>query len=158
MPSQRIILGFGLAILLLIGAASIGLDLKSRTDTASLDHALEILKRVSDIRPLLRRAESSARGFALTGNPAFVKEYQESNDAILPAFDDLIETVRGNPGETQLLEEAKALVSRQIATGGELIRLKNAGDQAGMSALLADAQTSTATETIANNFAKTVNE
>ena len=32
MPSQRIILGIGLAILLVIGAASIGLDLKSRAD------------------------------------------------------------------------------------------------------------------------------
>ena len=109
MPSQRIILGIGLAILLLIGAASIGLDLKSRADTAAVDHALEVLKKISDIRPLLRRAESAARGFALTGNPDFVKEYNEFSDAILPAFDDLIKTVEGNPGQTQLLEEAKAL-------------------------------------------------
>ena len=100
MPSQRIILGIGLAILLVISAASIGLDLKSRADTASVDHALEVLKRISDIRPLLRRAESAARGFALTGNPDFVKEYNEASDAILPAFDDLIKTVKGNPGET----------------------------------------------------------
>ena len=64
MPSQRIILGIGLAILLLIGAASIGLDLKSRSDTASVDRALEVLKRISDLRPLLRSAESAARGFA----------------------------------------------------------------------------------------------
>lgn len=158
MPSQRIILGIGLAILLLIGAASIGLDLKSRADTASVDHALEVLKRISDIRPLLRRAESAARGFALTGNPDFVKEYSESSDAILPAFDDLIRTVEGNPGETQLLEQAKALVARQIATGGELIKLKNAGDQAGIAALLANAEDGTATETISANFAKTVAE
>jgi signal transduction histidine kinase/CHASE3 domain sensor protein len=158
MPSQRIILGIGLAILLVIGAASIGLDLKSRTETASLDRALEVLRKISDVRPLLRRAESAARGFALTGNPAFVQEYQESSGAILPAFDDLIDTVKGNPGETRLLEAAKALVSRQIATGGELIRLKNAGDQAGITALLANAEDSTATETIAANFSKTVAE
>jgi len=158
MLSQRIILGIGLAILLLIGAASVGLDLKSRADTASVDHALEVLKRISDIRPLLRRAESAARGFALTGNPDFVKEYSESSDAILPAFDDLIRTVEGNPGETQLLEQAKALVARQIATGGELIKLKNAGDQAGIAALLANAEDGTATETISANFAKTVAE
>jgi signal transduction histidine kinase/CHASE3 domain sensor protein len=158
MPSQRIILGIGLAILLVIGAASIGLDLKSRTETASLDHALEVLRKISDVRPVLHRAESAARGFALTGNPVFVKEYQESSDAILPAFDDLIDTVKGNPGEMQLLEEAKALVRRQIATGGELIRLRNAGDQAGMAALLANAEDGAATETIAANFSKTVAE
>ena len=79
MPSQRIILGTGLAILLLIGAASIGLDLKSRADTAAVDHPLEVLKKISDIRPLMRRAESAARGFALTGNPEFVKEYSEAS-------------------------------------------------------------------------------
>jgi signal transduction histidine kinase/CHASE3 domain sensor protein len=158
MPSQRIILGIGLAILLVIGAASIGLDLKSRADTASVDHALEVLKRISDIRPLLRRAESAARGFALTGNPDFVKEYNESSDAILPAFDDLIDTVKGNTGETQLLEQARALVSRQIATGGELIKLRTAGDSAGLSALLASAEDRAATETIATNLVKAVAE
>ncbi|WP_192739797.1 CHASE3 domain-containing protein [Bradyrhizobium sp. OAE829] len=158
MLSQRIILGIGLAILLLIGAASIGLDLKSRADTASVDHALEVLKRISDIRPLLRRAESAARGFALTGNPDFVKEYNESSDAILPAFDDLIKTVEGNPGQTQLIEEAKAQVARQIVTGGELIRLKNAGDQARIAALLANDEDRKATETIGENLAKTVAE
>ena len=158
MLSQRIILGIGLAILLLIGAASIGLDLKSRADTAAVDHALEVLKRISDIRPLLRRAESAARGFALTGNPDFVKEYNESSDAILPAFDDLIKTVEGNPGQTQLLEEAKAQVARQIVTGGELIRLKNAGDQARIAALLANDEDRKATETIGENLAKTVAE
>ncbi|CAN7279263.1 CHASE3 domain-containing protein [Bradyrhizobium sp. LjRoot220] len=158
MPSQRIILGIGLAILLLIGAASIGLDLKSRADTASVDHALEVLKRISDIRPLLRRAESAARGFALTGNPDFVREYNESSDAILPAFDDLIKTVEGNSGQTRLLEEAKAQVARQIVTGGELIRLKNAGDQAKIAALLANDEDRKATETIGANLAKTVAE
>ncbi|MBR1210054.1 CHASE3 domain-containing protein [Bradyrhizobium sp. JYMT SZCCT0180] len=158
MLSQRIILGIGLAILILIGAASIGLDLKSRADTAAVDHALEVLKRISDIRPLLRRAESAARGFALTGNPDFVKEYNESSDAILPAFDDLIKTVEGNPGQTQLIEEAKAQVARQIVTGGELIRLKNAGDQAKIAALLANDEDRKATETIGENLAKTVAE
>src|SRR6266851_1375234 len=96
MPSQRIILGTGLAILLLIGAASIGLDLKSRSDTASVERALGVLKKLSDMRPLLNRAESAARGFALSGDPAFVREYRESSEAILPAFDNLIETVRDN--------------------------------------------------------------
>src|SRR3954452_12211249 len=78
MPSQRTILGIGLAILLLIGAASIGLDLKSRSDTASVDHALEVLKRISDMRPLLRSAESAARGFVVNGDPDFVREHSEA--------------------------------------------------------------------------------
>jgi CHASE3 domain sensor protein len=105
MPSQHIILGTGLAILLLIGAASIGLDLKSRSDTASVEHALGVLKLISDMRPQLHRAESAARGFALSGDPEFVKEYRESSAAVLPALDRLIETVKDNASETRLIEE-----------------------------------------------------
>ena len=76
MPSQRIILGTGLAILLLIGAASIGLDVKSRLDAAAVSHTLGILQRISGLQLLLRRAESAARGFALSKNPYFLKEHQ----------------------------------------------------------------------------------
>ena len=86
MPSQRTILGIGLAILLLIGAASIGLDLKSRSDTAAVDHALEVLKRISDMRPLLRSAESAARGFAVSGDADFVREHSEAGAAFQAAF------------------------------------------------------------------------
>src|SRR5882724_2295477 len=97
MPSQRITLGIGLAILLVIGAASIGLDLKSRADTAVIDQALVVLGRISDMRPLLRRAESAARGFAVTGDQEFAREYREASEALLPALDRLIETVKANP-------------------------------------------------------------
>ena len=48
MASQRLILGSGLAILLVISAASIGLDVKSRSEIDSVDRTLSILKRISD--------------------------------------------------------------------------------------------------------------
>jgi PAS domain S-box-containing protein len=158
MPSQRIILGTGLAILLLIGAASIGLDLKSRSDTASVDRALEVLKKISDLRPLMRSAESAARGFAVTGDAAFAREHRDASAAFLSAFDDLLAAVRANPGETRTLEETKALVARQIALSGELVRLQNAGDRAGIAALMARAEDRTVTEAIGSNLEKVVAE
>src|SRR5262245_21926257 len=102
MPSQRITLGIGLAILLVIGAASIGLDLKSRYDIASVDRALGILSKLSDMRPLLRNAESAARAFALTGDEKFAREYREASDTILAALPPLIEAVKDNATEKQL--------------------------------------------------------
>ena len=130
MPSQRIILAIGLAILLIISAASIGLDLTSRSDNASVDRALGILAKISDMRPLLRRAESAARAFALSGDQEFAREYREASDTILPALAALIEAVKANPTEKQLIEDTRALVERQIAVNGELIRLRIAGDNA----------------------------
>src|SRR4029077_2845460 len=148
MPSQRIILGTGLAILLLIGAASTGLDVKSRYDAASAEQALGALKKISDLRPLLHRAESAARGFVLTGDPEFVRECRESSAAILPAFDDLVATVNDNPDETRLLQETKTLVTGQLATADELIRLRTTGDTAAAAALAARVEGRNATETI----------
>src|SRR5258708_12194052 len=77
MPSQRIILGIGLAILLLIGAASIGLDVKSRSDTAAVHHTLGVLTKISDLRLLIRESESAARGFTLNGDPNLLNKYQQ---------------------------------------------------------------------------------
>ncbi|MDE5458920.1 response regulator [Bradyrhizobium sp. CSA112] len=157
MPSQRIILGIGLAILLIIGAASISLDLKSRSDNASVDRALGILGKLSDMRPLLRRAESAARAFALTGDQEFAREYREASDAILPALAALIEAVKANPTERQLIEETKALVERQIAVNGELIRLRTAGDGAAVAALVGQ-EDRAAAAAIAGNLEKAVAE
>src|SRR5882757_7773497 len=140
MQSQRLTLGIGLAILLFIGAASIGLDLKSRSDAASVDHTLAVLKKISEVRLLLRRAESAARGFALSGNPVFLDEYREAGEAVAPAFDDLIGSTRDNPAGTRLLENTKALVARRMAITDQLVRLKTAGDSAGITAQLTRAE------------------
>jgi hypothetical protein len=75
MPSQRIVLGIGLAVLLVVSAASIGFDVKSRSDAAWVDHTFGVLKKLSDVRLLTRRAESAARGFVLTNDPNLVKDF-----------------------------------------------------------------------------------
>ncbi len=109
------------------------------------------------MRPLLHRAESTARSFALTGDQEFATEYPHTSDAILPALDRLIETVKDSPGEKRLIEETKALVERQIAFNGELIRLRNAGDDAGIAALVSR-EDRAATAAIAGNLEKAVTE
>jgi PAS domain S-box-containing protein len=157
MPSQRIILAIGLAILLVIGAASIGLDLMSRSDTATVDRALGILSKISDMRPLLRRAESAARAFAINGDQEFAREYREASDAILPALAALIEAVKDNPVEKQLIEETNALVERQVTVNGELIRRRIMGDTAAVAALVGQ-EDRAATAAIAANLEKTVAE
>ncbi len=73
--SQRVTLGIGLAVLLVIGAASIAMDVKSRTDADWVDHTLGVLNKISDLRLLIRRAESASRGFALTRDPSLQKEF-----------------------------------------------------------------------------------
>jgi PAS domain S-box-containing protein len=157
MASERIILGIGLAILFAIGAASVGLDLTSRSDIAAVDRASGILQKISDMRPMLRRADSAARGFAITGDREFAQEYRDASDALLPAFAALIEAVKDNPTEQRLIEAASVLVERQITRNGELIRFKIAGDDAAVAALVSQEDIATS-EAIAGNLERAVSE
>jgi signal transduction histidine kinase/CHASE3 domain sensor protein len=152
MPSQRIILGIGLVILLIISAASIGLDVKSRSDQAWVDRTLGGLKKLTEMQLLVRRAESAARGFALTSDPNFVKEYRDTQDRIAPAFAELIAATKDNPEQSQLLRDSEALVTRRLAVTSELLRLQAAGDSAGIAALMARAEGRSTMETVNANF------
>ena len=71
MLPQRMIFGIGLVVLLIISAASISLDIKARADAIWVAQTFEVLNRISDVRLLVRRTESSARGFALNGATEF---------------------------------------------------------------------------------------
>jgi PAS domain S-box-containing protein len=152
MPSQRIILGIGLAILLLICAASIGLDVKSRHDTAAVNHTLEVLTKISDLRLRLRGAESAARGFTLNGDPNLLNEYRESRDRITSAFAGLAEAIKDHPAQTQLLRDTETLAAQRIAVSNEVLRLLAAGNAAGLAALRARAEGRAAMATIGTNF------
>jgi len=152
MVSQRAVLGTGLAILLIISAASIGLDVKSRSDATWVDHTLAVLQKCSDMRFLISSAVSASRAFLLSDNPNYVAEFNESRDRIGPALDELIETTKDNPVQTQLLENTRELIARRLAVSGELIRLHAAGDSAAIAALNAKAEGRAAMDAISANF------
>ncbi|HEV2155487.1 CHASE3 domain-containing protein [Bradyrhizobium sp.] len=134
-PTQRVILGAGLAILLIITAASIGLDVKSRSDTIWVNHTVQVLKKISDLRVLLRRAESAARGYEIYREPSFRDEFQAVQAQIAPALADLKRNLRDNPDQVALMEGTEPLVLRRIEIAAEAIRLRTANDQAGVTAL-----------------------
>jgi len=152
MPLQRVFLGIGLAILLVMSAASIALEVESRSDAAWVNHTLAGLKKISDIRLLLRRVESAARGFALTSDPNLAAEFRDSHDQIGPAFAGLLAATRDNPAQTQSLKSIEALVIRRLAIASELIRLKSAGDNAAIVALIARAEGRAAMGSVSANF------
>jgi PAS domain S-box-containing protein len=154
MPSPRIFLGIGLAALVAISSASLALDVKSRSDAHRVNHTLEVLKKLSDTRLLLRHAESASRGFDLTGDRRLADEYRETLDQIEPALADLTETTRDNPVQTRLLEATAPLVTRRLAISSELVRRQVASDRAGMAAPTEKAEGRGLMESVDANFAR----
>ncbi|MES1148678.1 MAG: CHASE3 domain-containing protein, partial [Bradyrhizobium guangdongense] len=131
-PSQRVILAAGLAILLIITAASIGLDVKSRSDTTWVNHAVEVLKKISDLRLLVRSAESAARGYEIYSSQGFSDEFQATRARIAPALADLKRAVRGDPDQVTLIEATEPLIQRRIDIAAEAMRLRANHDDAGI--------------------------
>ncbi|MET4210404.1 CHASE3 domain-containing protein [Bradyrhizobium sp. LA2.1] len=134
-PTQRVILGAGLAILLIITAASIGLDVKSRYDAAWVNHTIETQKKISDLRVLMRHAESAARGYEIYRNPSFSDEFQAVHAQLAPALADLKRSLRDNPDQVALIEGTEPLALRRVEIAAEVMRLRAENDQAGVAAL-----------------------
>ncbi len=158
MPSQRVIIGIGLAILLSISAAAIGLDVKSRIDASAVGQTLGILRKFADLQLLLRRSESAARGFALSRDAYYLTEYRNASDGIPAAFDDLIVEFADRADEKPLIEEAKVLAQRRMAISSELIRLRAAGDSAEVAAQIAKSEGRATMEQIGVNLEKVIAE
>jgi PAS domain S-box-containing protein len=140
MFQQRAILGAGLAILLIVSAASIGLDVRSRSDAAWVNHTLEVLKKLTETRLLLRRAESAARGYVLSGIPSLLGDFHDIRSQIDPAFADLKATVGDNPAQLRLLDEAEQTSTRRLAVIDKFVGFKTANDPVGIASIIAGAE------------------
>ena len=151
-PTQRVILGTGLAILLIIATASIALDVKSRSDAVWVNHKVKVQKKISDLRVLLRRAESAARGFELYRTPGFNDEFQAVQARIAPALADLKRDVRDNPDQVALLEGTEPLALRRIEIAATAMRLRAENDEAGIAALISKAEGRGLMDTVMGNL------
>jgi PAS domain S-box-containing protein len=152
MPSQRLVLGAGFAVLAVISAASIALDVKSRFEATWVNHTLEVSNKLADMRLLFRRTESSARGYLLTGDPYFANDYRQRLDRIAPAFTELKDAVKDNVAQLGLLASTEPLVVSRFAVTSEALLLHMAGDAAGMAALAAKADGRTQMESVDAGF------
>ncbi len=138
--SQRLTLGIGLAILLAISAASIAMDVKSRADAAWVDGTLDVLRKMTDLRLLVRKAESASRSFAFTGDENFANAFGDAGARIPVAVTELKTALADNPDQRELLESIAPVLTRRLAVGAELLRLRSNGDSDGVMALMAEAE------------------
>jgi len=138
--SQPLTVGIALAVLLVIGASSIALDVKARDDAAWVSHTLDTMNKIADLRLIVRAAESSARGFALTSDDTFANDFHSAENRIPAAVDDLKAALGDNPPQYDLVEHLEPFLSRRLAVSSELIRLRAENDISGITALMAAAE------------------
>ncbi|GAB2174448.1 sensor histidine kinase [Dongia sp. agr-C8] len=116
-PAQRLLLIVGFAVVLTMGAISLILIRQSLTATSGVDHSLTVLNVIANLRADLRRAESGQRGFLLTGEAAYLNDYNATLGRISPALDVLGKLTSDNPTQKATIDRLRPLIEEKL---GEL--------------------------------------
>jgi CHASE3 domain sensor protein len=96
---RNVLLGFGVAaiVLLLIAVFSYVNLVRFRTDAKLVAHTHEVLNTLSELLSDLTAAESSQRGFLISGNSEYQQTYNSAAENIARQLSALAEFTRDNP-------------------------------------------------------------
>jgi hypothetical protein len=101
---------------------------------------------------LVSKAESASRGFALTSDEKFVREFRDLQNQIRTAFADPTNEVSDNPVQRDLLENTAPILTRRLAFSAEIVRLYEQHDSAAIAAMLARADGRMSIKALAANL------
>ncbi|OAX88014.1 histidine kinase [Xanthomonas nasturtii] len=87
---------------------------RSLADAALVSHTHEVIGRVDEIQARVLDAESAQRGFLLTGNDAYLLDYQTSVERLPILLDNLRRLIVDNPAQEQRLAQLQRLVETRL--------------------------------------------
>ncbi|MEN9229670.1 MAG: PAS domain S-box protein [Thermostichus sp. DG02_5_bins_236] len=128
----KVTTGFGIAALLLGGIAYLTqrnvLRLPQVTDQVA--HTFDVLKNLEGLLAETRAAETDQRGYLLTSDIRYLKDYQASAQAIPNRLRLLRELTRESPTQQERIAQLETLVEQRLTLLQELVDLR---DQEGFS-------------------------
>jgi CHASE3 domain sensor protein len=130
-----ILLAVGFLTLIALSLASIWLHESAQQDAerATAAHALE--DKLVSLLLDLRGAESSQRGYLLSGDPQFLMIHRPAIDAVLPALAGIEAALANNPVQREAFATLKPQVVEKLDELRQTIRRYDTGDTAGAIAL-----------------------
>ncbi|HYP28952.1 MAG TPA: CHASE3 domain-containing protein [Blastocatellia bacterium] len=139
--NRRITTQFALAMLILaaIGVGSYYNTTHLLSTTRWVEHTHEVLERLNSLLHHIAEAESSQRGYLITGNEVFLEPYEASLPAIRRDLEQLGPLTSDNPTQAERLGRLEPLVSARLSLLKELIELrKQSGLQPAIQLLMVD--------------------
>ncbi|QDO96077.1 GHKL domain-containing protein [Ferrovibrio terrae] len=144
-PIQFGLLVMGFVVLVTMSLTSLWLARESDRASEIVAHTLEVNSAIVTYQGALRRAESGQRGFLLTGDRAYLNDYEAGRrrfDEIRPELERLISD---NPEQMARLQALQPLVQRKIEEMEQTLAMKQAGRER---ELLASLQANTGLDTM----------
>ncbi|MBB4129318.1 MULTISPECIES: diguanylate cyclase [unclassified Xanthomonas] len=111
---NQVALVFSALIFIAIGIGIFIGARRSLADAALVSHTHEVIGRVDEIQARALDAESAQRGFLLTGNDAYLLDYQTSVDRLPILFDNLRRLIADNPSQVAHLATLQRLVETRL--------------------------------------------
>lgn len=113
-----------IAILLLLAARFFNQVISLKEYTGKVEHTYLVINRIFRVQSAIRDAETSSRGFLLTGDADFIRQLKESSAELMPQKDSLRRLVYDNPKQMVLLKRIDTLAYEKVFAIIENTRIK----------------------------------
>lgn len=128
-----------LIVVLIVGWASFQSSSHLLKTNQSVAHTYQVLAKVSEVFSKLQDAETSSRGYVISGEDRYLQPYQSSLTTIDDSLKELKDLTKDNPNQQKRLEKLNPLVSERLAIVKEGIELrKSQGFEAARELVLTD--------------------
>ncbi len=113
---KRIALGFSFSALIFVLFSLVGYFSADSliSNDAQVKHTYEVRRKISLYDRLIKDAESSQRGFTLTGREEYLKPFQEAEEQVAGVVDDLSSLIVDNPAQTRRVQELRELTTLRM--------------------------------------------
>jgi signal transduction histidine kinase len=128
--SQPVILGLGFAILAIIAASAVWLTDQATTEQELVTHTLGVENDVARLHLLVRQAESSQRGYLLTGESSYLAGYHDAIGQVGPTLDEIARQTADNPVQQQESRALRPAIAEKLAELARTIALNESGQSA----------------------------
>lgn len=135
-PIQLALLMLGFAVLVTMSLTSLWLARESDRASEIVAHTLEVNSAIVTYQGALRRAESGQRGFLLTGDRAYLNDYEAGRRRFTEIQPELERLISDNPQQMARMQALQPLVQRKLQEMEQTVALKQAGREQEMFDLL----------------------
>jgi CheY-like chemotaxis protein/CHASE3 domain sensor protein len=132
------LIGFAVAILAVLLIALFTYEASvSRGEAASaVSHTMKVREQLQAVVSTLKDAETSQRGFLLTGTESYLSPYNQARAALPGEIAKLRELLADNPDQLQRLAQVERVVGDKLDELGETISRRRNGDTVGALAVV----------------------
>jgi signal transduction histidine kinase len=114
----------GLSILLMIGVTAWQASSKQIENSAWVAHSHQVISHTESLLSALTEAESSARGYVVSGAPEFIAPFQRTLEETDVQYRQLLILTADNPEQEKRLFTLKPLIERRMASLAVLIQMR----------------------------------